>query len=92
MASIQRTIQCPLPGLEAVAVTYNLMASADQIETFTESLGGEERPACIVSVEGWPEKEFGTDPFGGKSPLAFRVWAVQRGLQQAVKEFVTDPN
>ena len=84
MASIHRTVQCPIEGLEAVAVTYNLMASAEQIEALTESLGDTGVDACILSVSGWPEAEYGKEPFGkkcaaGLSGLGGATWVAAGG-------------
>ena len=93
MGAIQQTVICPLPGLEGVSVTYNLMATEAEINALASGLGqaeGVKRENVIVSVNGWPEG-YGGDPFGPNSPLAFRVWALQAGIGDAVKAFVRDP-
>lgn len=92
MAEIERTVGCPLPGLEAVKITYNLMASAKEIDAWTQSVGERFAAKVVTKVEGWPGGEFGQEPFGADSPLAFRVWACQKGIHQAIREFVSDPN
>ena len=91
---MQITVQCPLPGLATVAVTYNLMASERQINQVLESVGGdaEQRGLLIVSVTGWPEGDFGADPFGPDAPMAFRIWALRAGYQQGIREFIAGPN
>jgi hypothetical protein len=86
-----RTVQCPLEGFEAVAVTYNLMASEAEMTALQETLGAAVPNALIVEVHGWPA-QFGLDPFGPQAPLIWRAWAVRVGFTQALVEFATDPN
>lgn len=85
----EQRVRCPLPGLEQVAVTYNLMATARQLATFRENLTAETAKPVIRSIDGWPD---GGDPFGDDAPMAFRFWVGYRGWQTAVLQFVTDPN
>jgi hypothetical protein len=85
------TVRCPLPGFEAVEIDYNLMASEKQIDLWTKSLGTLGADSIVADVRGWP-KSHGEDAFGADSPMAFRIWACQRGMQDAVKAFVADPN
>ena len=84
------TVTCPLPGFEKTEVDYNLMATETQIDAWTRSLGTVSADKVISAVRDFP-KEYG-DAFGADSPMAFRVWAVQRGMQEAERVFVTDPN
>ncbi len=85
------TIDCPLEGLEDVAVTYNLMATEEQIDGFASSLGTNHAEAVAVSVTGWPSDR--TDkPMGKSAPLAFRIWMCRVGVQDAMQEFLTAPN
>jgi hypothetical protein len=90
MPNTQITVKCPLPGLEAVAVTYNLMASSKQVGVWQKTLGAENGDVVVVKVDGWPV-EYG-EPFGDDAPSAFRLWAIQQGLGTATREFLTDPN
>ena len=83
-------VTCPLETLEGVTVIFNMMANNKQLDTLQRTLG-REREDIIVSVEGWPE-EYGTEPFGEESPIAFRAWAVKDGFTEALRKFVTDPN
>lgn len=95
MAEIRRTVQCPLPGLETVAVTYNLMATQEEVNAVWETLGSDEekRSHLVIEVVGWPGGEFGHDPFGPKAPMAFQAWACNRpGYLAAMREFIFDPN
>ena len=86
------TIECPV--LEGVTVEYNVMASEKQMDEFTSNLGGDDTDeGVVVAVHGWPNNGYGPDPFGAEeSPMAFRMWAAQMGIRQAVQEFLADPN
>lgn len=84
---IQWTVMCPLPGLEQVAVTYNLMVSEAELNAAQESLSAGN---LVAEVQNWPP-DLG-EPFGPEAPLAFRMWAVHKGIRAAAREFLTDPN
>lgn len=88
----QITIPCPMSGFEDVKVTYNLMGTEEDFNEWGKSLGGQRSGLVIASVTGWDEEQYGRDPFGPRSPMAFRVWACESGLKQAFKAFVADPN
>lgn len=84
------TRQCPLPGFEAVAITYNLMATEAELDAFQKSIGAV--PGRIVAgVEGWPGGEHGDEPLGKGAPMLFRVWAVKQ-VTLAIAEYMADPN
>ena len=84
------TRQCPIPGLEGVAVTYNLMTTEAELDAFQKSIGT--APGRIVeSVQGWPGGEFGPEPLGKDAPMHFRVWAMKQ-VTKAIAEYMADPN
>lgn len=85
---ITRTVECPLPGFEGVTVTYDLMASREQVNTFSSDFQADTQ-GVVVEVTGWPE-EYGA-PFGEQTPLAFEIWARQRGITDAIKALAADP-
>jgi hypothetical protein len=84
----KQTIGCELPGLEGVQVTYDLMASEEQVNAWQQSLGSV-NDGVVAEVTGWPEGR--GEPFGPQAPLAFRIWTVQGGYQEAVRRFAADP-
>ncbi len=88
---MQTTIQrkCPLPGFETVIVTYNLMATEEDLDAFQKTMGAE-RGAIVQSVEGWPGGAWGDDPFGKPVPMLFRVWAIKQ-VALAIAEYMADP-
>lgn len=84
------TITCPIPGLEMVKVTYNIMATSRQIDQFQRSLGSEGADQVVVKVEGLPEKY--TGPSDSDLPIMFRVWYSGKGPIKAALEYAQDPN
>lgn len=84
------TVQCPLPGLEAVEVDFDMMASEADTNAWGESGAIRHNEKVIRTVRNFPE-EYG-EPFGPDSPVAFRIWCVRKGYRQAVRTFVDDPN
>ncbi len=91
-ASETASISCPLPGLEAVEVVFNMMASQEDFDAWQQNLGRERGEAVIVAVRNWPEERFGPDPFGARSPMAFQIWAVKDGMRAAIEGYIADPN
>lgn len=83
-----QAVTCPLPGLENVVITYNIMASEDEFETFGKSLGEEGKEAVFAGIENWPEK-YG-EPFSRSAPMAWRMWACKHGLELAMQAFLAE--
>jgi hypothetical protein len=83
------TVDCPIEGLEDVKITYNLMATEDQIDGFAESLGTKHAAEVVAQVDGWTRSE---EPTGKSAPLAFRIWMCRIGVQDAMQGFLTSPN
>lgn len=88
----KRAIRCPIEELAEVEVVFNIMAGERTMDQFANTLGTEGREKVIVEVRNWPAAEYGEDPFGPDAPMAFRYWAAAHGMQQAVREYVSDPN
>ena len=89
MATIHRTVACPLEGFEGVTVTYNLMASANEVNAFSTDFDA--APGLVIAgVSGWPE-ELNAEPFGNDAPLAFLIWARQTGIKEAIRAYAADP-
>lgn len=87
MNELTWTAQCPLPGFETVAATYNLLASESDLSAALEKL----TPGRVVlDVTGLPE-QYGDDAFGPDAPLALRAWLLKAGFYQAIGEFVNSP-
>jgi hypothetical protein len=83
------TRQCPLPGFEAVAITYNLMATEEELDAFQKTWA-RSGARIVQSVEGWPGGAWGDDPFGKPVPMLFRVWAIKQ-VALAIAEYMADP-
>ena len=83
-----QTVQCDVPGFEAVTVEYSLMATANQIAAFQSSMGRDNLADVVVKVTGIE----GGDPLSDDLPLLFRMWLVRHGLTEAVRAYVNDPN
>lgn len=82
--------QCPIPGFEEVSITYNLMATEEELDKFQKSIGT--APGRIIeNIEGWPGGEHGEDPLGKGAPMLFRVWAVKQ-VSLAIAEYMANPN
>jgi len=93
MSVTEYTVRCPLPTLEGVTVTYNMMASQAEFDAFGKALGGNGTARPVISqVEGWPVERYGPDPFGPGAPLAFLIWVVGEGLKTAITGYIGDPN
>ncbi|MCX7851802.1 MAG: hypothetical protein N2383_03360 [Caldilineales bacterium] len=80
------TVTCDLPGLTEVTATYNLLATARQLEAWRQNLDAT-TAAPVVTVQG-----YAGDPFGPDAPLALRFWLAFTGWQKALVQFLTDPN
>jgi hypothetical protein len=78
------TIDCPIPGLESVKVTFNLLASEADFDRFIRSLSRDGADKVIVKIEGWPSGE----PFDAGTPILFRLWLANDGYVEAVKAFL----
>ena len=90
MTGLTGTVQCPLPGLEMVAITYNLLASEKDLKAALEDMTAGN---VVVEMSGWPEDgPFGKEPFGEGVPVAFRAWFLKGGFYRAIGEFANDPN
>lgn len=91
---ITQTVKCPLPGFEAVEITYNLMATPEQSNGFIRHMGAQgSHVGVVVKVEGWPGDEFGSDPWNiQRVPMIWMTWAGKKGLLQAVEGYLNDPN
>lgn len=83
-----QSITCPLPGLEEVVISYNMMASEDEFELFGKSLGENGKDAVVVSVENWPEK-YG-EPFSRSAPMGWRMWAAKPALELCMRAFLAE--
>lgn len=90
MKTIQ-TMVCPLPGLDAVEVDYNMMASMDAFDEFVRSNGQKQFDAVVADVRGWPE-QFAGGPQGMDAPMAWRLWMAHEGVGAAAQAWVADPN
>jgi hypothetical protein len=88
----EKKILCPLPGLEAVTVTYDLMAPWGQVQELRKLLTPETAQPVIVKIENWPIETYGDNPFGPGSPMAFQLWAANGGYNEAARAWVQDPN
>lgn len=87
MDGLTWTTQCPLPGFETVAATYNMLASESDLSAALENL----TPGNVVlDVTGLPE-QYGKDAFGPGVPLMLRAWLLKGGFYQAIGEFVNSP-
>ena len=84
----KRTVGCPLEGLTGVSVTYNLMATAKQLDAFRATLNTETAAPVVARIDGW---EAGTEPLSDDAPMAFRYWVGYGGWQAAVKTLLDDP-
>lgn len=82
------TVQCPIEGLEAVHVTYNMACVDNALQRFQRSLG-QDNAGVVIEIADWPE-QLG-DPFGGRSPIVFRIWAVKQGYSAAMQLLLNDP-
>lgn len=92
---IPYTVQCSLPGFETLAITYNVWASQEDVETLMASIGepaDRDRSAVIMDMVGWPEAEYPGGPFGKKAPVLVSVWICRDGFRKALVEYVNDPN
>ena len=87
-----QVVTCTVPGLEAVQVEYDMMASVQDFDDFVRTVGREGADEVIVTIDGWPEKEFPGGPMGDAAPMAWRLWLVRTGLREASQLYVTDPN
>lgn len=93
-AEIPRTVQCPYPGFETLAVTYNMMATVAQIEALSRSMGQgpeHDRSGVILDMHGWPEETHPGGPFGENAPMAVLIWLLRTGFGRAAAEYVNDP-
>lgn len=84
----QRTIPCPLEGLEMVEVTYNTRATARQLDAFRTSLMEKDAGPVVVEITGWPEK---TGALSEDAPTDFRYWVGYGGWQAGVRALMDDP-
>lgn len=94
MSEFTRTIECSLPGLEEVRVTYNMMATAEQVTNMHARVGGDgSHVGIVVNVEGWPKAEYGANPFDTKTaPMVWFGWFARKGWAIAMKAYLDDPN
>jgi len=91
MMKVTRAVQCPLPGLEAVEVVYNLMASEAQMDAFYGKVGGDgTAKPLVVEVRNWPKEM--PEPFGKDAPMAWRFWASRTGFGVAMAAWLNDPD
>ena len=51
-----QTVQCDVPGFEAVEVEYSLMATANQIAAFQSSMGRDNLADVVVKVSPPPSE------------------------------------
>lgn len=94
MADIPRSVQCPYPGFETLAVTYNMMATISQVEDLAASMGkgaDHDRSAIVLDMTGWPEDAHPGGPWGQNAPMAVLIWLCRTGYGKAVAEYVNDP-
>ena len=91
MPQVTKTVKCPLPGFEETTITYDLMATLKDVTILQTSVGDQDPGHVIVAIEGLPEACAKSGPFGLETPLAFQLWVVNTGLQDAIREFVRDP-
>lgn len=91
---IPQTIDCKLPGLEGVKVTFDLMAPPAKVDNFVRSMGGKgSQDGIILSIEGWPADKYGPDPWDNtRGPGAWFAWVSRHGWATAMKAYLDDPN
>lgn len=87
-----QTVACSVPGLEAVEVEYNMMASVEDCNEFAQSMANRKFSEVIASVTDWPEETYPGGPEGDGAPMAWRIWLVRIGFVAATREYATDPN
>ena len=94
MTNILRTVTCPFPGFEGLAVTYNMMATVKQVEALSASIGAGpevDRSAVILDMHGWPEEAHPGGPYGENAPMLVLIWLLRTGYGKAVAEYINDP-
>lgn len=90
---ITQTIGCPLPGFETVKVTFNLMATPEQVNNFVRQAGDNGSHVGVVTVDGWPAEEWGPNPWDiRRVPGVWAAWAARKGYGIAMKAYLDDPN
>jgi hypothetical protein len=91
---ITHAIRCELPGFEQVTVTFDLMATQQQVNNFVRHMGADgTQTGVVAAVEGWPSDEFGPDPWDIKRvPGVFHAWVSKKGWALAMKAYLDDPN
>jgi hypothetical protein len=52
--NLQQEVKCDLPGMGDVTVTYNLMATARQVDAFREEATADTAKQVIVKITGLP--------------------------------------
>lgn len=81
-----------VPGFESVELIYNLYAPEKAANAFIAAMGGRNTAeGVILEVKNFPA-EYGADPWGEDSPMAFRAWAARKGWAAAMAGFLADPN
>ena len=93
MAEILRTVSCPYPGFETFHVTYNMMATVNQVQALSDSMGQgpDAERLAILDINGWPEEAHPGGPFGDNAPMAVLIWTLRTGYGKAMAEYVNDP-
>lgn len=91
-AAETQAVTCPLPGLEAVEVVFNMMACQEDFDAWQRSVGRERTAEVIVEVRNWPADKYGPEPFGARAPMAFQIWACANGMKAAIEEYIAGPN
>ncbi len=92
MGEITRTVRCALEGFEDVEATYNLLATPKDVQALQTSVGDRDPGGVVVRVTGLPAQYEASGPFGAETPMALQLWLCFGGYNQAIGEFVRDPN
>lgn len=105
--NLQQEVKCDLPGMADVVVTYNLMATARQVDAFREEATADTAKPVIVKIQRRmlaeevigskadtkaTESLFGGDPYSEDQPIAWSLWLRWHGWRKAMGQFLTDPN
>jgi|GEM_PF-5749439 len=83
-------VTCPVPGYTDVVVTYDLMATAEDVDLFRVKMDEESARKVISKVEGYTGGLAAL--LSAEQPFALRLWLAYKGFQQALQEFILSPN
>lgn len=83
----QQKVACTVDGFEKVEVTYNMLATWDQVMALRRLPTAENAKPVVVMVVG-----VAGDFWAGSQPVALQLWAAYAGWDQAMVDWVLRPN